>query len=276
MLRKIPVLLYHRILSKEENLSTYAPRDQVFLLREEELERQWGYLYSNGWRTISGNQLVDCLKVGSLLPEQTLVISFDDGYQTDYTLVFPLLKRLGFKATFFLTTDFIGKSGYLSKSQIVEMDGDGMVFGSHGKTHRFLSTLKERELKYELQKSKAVLEDLICRKVDLLSLPGGYHSSEVKRIALETGYKGIFTSRFDWNTKEADPFDLRRVSLKYADSLTRFISLIKLDARVYLKMRVKWRLLNLLKTVMGPNYYFQLWDCYQRCVRPPKSTDSTG
>jgi peptidoglycan/xylan/chitin deacetylase (PgdA/CDA1 family) len=264
------ILLYHRLLSKYENLSTIKLEDRVYLLAEEEFARQLEYLRSEEWNTISVQQLLEFLKNKIPLPEKSLIMSFDDGNQTDFTIAFPLLEKLGFRATFFVTSDFIDKSGHLSKSQIVRMSQAGMEFGSHGKTHRFLSTLNEKELKTELQESKTVLEDLISKEVGLLSLPGGYYSFKIREVARDADFKGICTSRFDWNTDATDPFELRRISLGYSDSLSNFISLIKLNARVYFKKRFKWNLLNLLKAVMGPNDYFKLWHFYQKRMRPPR------
>lgn len=271
-MNKILILLYHRLLSREENLSKINSEDRVYLLKEEEFIKQLAYLHSEEWNTISVEQLLESLKTKASLPEKSLIISFDDGNQTDYTIAFPLLKKFGFKGTFFLTSDFIEKTGHLSKSQILQMSEEEMEFGSHGKTHRFLSSLDEKELKKELEESKTVLGGLIRRKINLLSLPGGYHSSEIRKIARETGFKGICTSRFDWNTNAADPFELRRISLRYSDTLSYFISLINLNAQVYFKKRLKWSLLNLLKAVMGPYDYFKLWDFYQRRVRPPRKS----
>jgi peptidoglycan/xylan/chitin deacetylase (PgdA/CDA1 family) len=269
-LSKILILLYHRLLSKEENLSKIDSEDRVYLLKEEEFSKHLEYLHSEEWSTISVEQLLESLKNKTLFPERSLIISFDDGNQTDYDLAFTLLERFGFKATFFLTSDFIDRPGHLTRSQILQMSKGGMEFGSHGKTHRFLSTLSEKELRSELVESKTVLEDLIGKDISLLSLPGGYHSSEVIEMARDAGYKAIFTSRFDWNTEETDPFELRRMSLRYSDSLSYFISLIKMDPGVYFKKRVKGSFLNLLKAVMGPNNYYRLWDLYQKSIGPQR------
>jgi len=266
-LDKILILLYHLILPEEDDLSKISPEEIVFSVREKEFAKQLEYLYSKGWKTINLSQLLEYLQAKTPFPDKSQILSFDDGNQTDYTVAFPLLEKFGFKATFFLTSDFIDKPGHLQKSQILEMSQAGMEFGSHGKTHKFLSTLNDDELKSELLDSKKMLEEIIGKEINLLSLPGGYHSANVKRITKELGFKGICTSEFGWNENKIDPFKLRRVSLRSIDSFVDFVSLINQDKKLFLKMKLKGKLLGRLKAILGANNYFKLWKVYQRIFK---------
>ncbi len=268
-LDKILILLYHRISSREDDLSKFDAEDRVYLSKEEEFIQQLEYLNSHGYITIHLSQLLEYLQNRTSLPEKSLIISFDDGNQSDYALAFSLLKRYGFKATFFLTTDFIDKPGHLKRSHIEEMSKNGMEFGSHGKTHKFLSILKEEELRSELGESKKVLEEIIGKEVNLLSLPGGYCSSKVRKLARELGFKEICTSEFGWNENKTDPFKLRRVSLRYGDPLPFFISLVTLDKKLYFRKRLKDGILGIAKAVLGPDNYFRLWKVCKKLF--PKS-----
>ena len=261
---KILILLYHRILPEEDDLSKVSPEERVFSVREKEFAKQLEYLYSNGWKTLNLSQLLEYLQAETPFPDKSLVISFDDGNQTDYSTVFPRLKKFGFKATFFITSDFIDKPGYLQRSQMLKMSQEGMEFGSHGKTHKFLSTLNDDKLKSELLDSKKMLEEIIGKEINLLSLPGGYFSSKVKTIAKEAGYRGICTSEFGWNENMADPFKLKRVSLRSDEFFPDFVSLANIDKRLYAKKKLKYKLLGVLKTILGANNYFKFWKVYQR------------
>ena len=265
-MNKTLILLYHRLLSREENLSKINSENRVYLLKEEEFIKQLEYLHSEEWNTISVEQLLESLKTKTSLPEKSLIISFDDGNQTDYTIAFPLLEKYGFKTTFFLTSDFIDKPGHLSKSQILKMSQGGMVFGTHGKTHKFLSTLDENELKMELLESKKSLEQITGKKIELLSLPGGYHSSKVKKIAQELGYKGVCTSKFGLNENNNDLFELKRISLRFDEPFSQFISIVNQDKKLYLKKKLRDNLLSFLKAILGPDNYFKFWNFYQRQI----------
>jgi peptidoglycan/xylan/chitin deacetylase (PgdA/CDA1 family) len=263
-LDKILILLYHRILPEEDDLSKVNSEERTFSVREKEFAKQMEYLNSNGWKTLNLSQLLEYLLNKTSFPEKSLVLSFDDGNQTDYSTAFPLLRKFGFKAAFFLTSDFINKPGYLQKSHVFEMSQAGMEFGSHGKTHKFLSTLNDKELKSELLDSKKMLEDIIGKEINLLSLPGGYFSPRVKTAAKEAGYRGICTSEFGWNDNKSDSFKLKRVSVKSGDLLADFICLISIDKKLYLKKEFKYKLLGMLKTILGANNYFKLWKVYPR------------
>jgi peptidoglycan/xylan/chitin deacetylase (PgdA/CDA1 family) len=262
-LSKILILLYHRLLSGEEDLSKVNAEDRVYLLREEEFARQLEYLHSDKWSIITVSLLLESLQNKIPLPEKSLIISFDDGNQTDHTIAFPLLEKLGFKATFFITSDFIEKPGHLTKSQILKMSREGMEFGTHGKTHKFLPTLNEDELKLELLESKRLLEEITGQKIELLSLPGGYNSSKVKNIAQELGYKGICTSKFGLNENNSNAFELKRISLRFDDPFSQFVSIVNQDKNFYLKKKLRDNFLSFLKTILGPNNYLKLWNFYQ-------------
>ena len=78
-----------------------------------------------------------------ILPKNSILITFDDGYKNNYTLAFPILKKYNMKATIFLNTKFIGKDEfYLNWDEIKEMYESGLVdFQLH--THSHQLTIKD-------------------------------------------------------------------------------------------------------------------------------------
>jgi len=72
------------------------------------------------------------------LPEKVVVLTFDDGVRSQYTVVRPLLKELGFSATFFITEGFdfpMNKRDYMSWKQIRQLHLDGFEIGNHTWDH---------------------------------------------------------------------------------------------------------------------------------------------
>lgn len=122
-------------------------------------------------------------------------ITVDDGGASYYTTIAERLEARSWRGHCFVTTDFIDSRGFLSRSQIRELAERGHVIGSHSASHpaRF-NTLPFHQLASEWARSRATLEDIIGRRVDVGSVPGGYYSPVVARAAGEAGIHVLFTS----------------------------------------------------------------------------------
>ena len=123
------------------------------------------------------------------------VLTFDDGLCSDYTLALPRLLEAGVTATFFLNTSTVDRDGYLTWSQIQEMQGKGMRFQSHAHDHVYLSRLSTRSLARQLQYSKSLIQDRLGAPVEFLAAPFGDCSRRVVDTALAVGYRAVCTSR---------------------------------------------------------------------------------
>ena len=123
-----------------------------------------------------------------------LALSFDDGYLSDYDIVFPLLKKFDFHATFFVVPEFVGKEGYMKWEQVKEMSDSGMEIGSHSLSHKYLTALSDQDMIKELQNSKNIIESHISKEVTSFSCPYGDYSGKVYKFATMVGYKNICNS----------------------------------------------------------------------------------
>jgi peptidoglycan/xylan/chitin deacetylase (PgdA/CDA1 family) len=123
------------------------------------------------------------------------VITVDDGGVSYYTTVAERLEERGWRGHCFVTTDFIDSDGFLSRGQIRELADRGHIIGSHSASHpaRF-NSLPFHQLASEWARSRATLEDILGRPVDVGSVPGGYYSPVVARAAREAGIRVLFTS----------------------------------------------------------------------------------
>ena len=122
------------------------------------------------------------------------VVTFDDVPENFYTNAYPFLKQEKIPFILFITTSFIDKLGYLSKEQLIEIDRDPLcTIGAHTLTHPMLRNVDN--IKEELVKSKALLEEIVDHTVDFMAYPYGRQSSVSKRVmreAKEAGYKCSF------------------------------------------------------------------------------------
>ncbi|KPK42625.1 MAG: hypothetical protein AMJ78_01745 [Omnitrophica WOR_2 bacterium SM23_29] len=171
-------------------------------------------------------------------------ITFDDGYSNNFTDTFPLLKKYNLSATFFLVTDFVDgkiksevlggkdfKERPLRWDEIKIMDRAGMRFGSHSKTHKFLTRVSEEQLKSELSDSKSRIEQVLGHQIDSFAYPFGDVDSfngGIKAVLKESNYNYAYTNIMGSNSAEhSDEFALRRIRIHSEDGPFRLKMKIK-------------------------------------------------
>jgi peptidoglycan/xylan/chitin deacetylase (PgdA/CDA1 family) len=198
----VPIVTYHRLTGK--------PKTEIDLTPEQ-LQRQFQYFRDAGYQPITATEMLNCKEDPGSFPEKPLVLTFDDGPLSNYTIVFPLLKKYGWKATFFIYPKVIAKKSktQLTWNQLRKMAAAGMDIQSHTLSHPFLTSIdaagKERYskwLKRELQESKRIIEANLKRKVDLLAYPYGWFNKYVEKRCFRWGYRAVFTINYGVNRVE--------------------------------------------------------------------------
>jgi peptidoglycan/xylan/chitin deacetylase (PgdA/CDA1 family) len=200
--------MYHELEPPGHVLCQNQPGYVRYVLRQDEFQTQLALLSEFGWRGLNVSQ-----DRASDHPDPGVVITFDDGCETDLTVAAPLLLSRGFNATFYLVAGFVGHQGYLSAAQATELAELGFEIGCHSMTHAYLAGLTEKELKIEVVEAKDRLEQILGRRVDHFSCPGGRWSSRVRGVARQAGYQTVATSRVGTNSAHSDPFRLSRVAI---------------------------------------------------------------
>jgi peptidoglycan/xylan/chitin deacetylase (PgdA/CDA1 family) len=98
------ILTYHGILSGDDERYDFLNHN---FISEATFDRQLRYLQRH-YRPIALSELIDCYTRRSRPPERSVAITFDDGFENNYSVAFPLLRRHGIPFTVFLTTGLIG------------------------------------------------------------------------------------------------------------------------------------------------------------------------
>lgn len=96
--------------------------------------------------------------------------------------------------TVFLAVDLIGKPGFLTVDEILELQQNGFIFQCHSWSHRDLSNLNAHDLEKELCDSKAFLSMLLRKDVSELCLPLGYFSKALLEELPKYGYRKVYSS----------------------------------------------------------------------------------
>ena len=146
----------------------------------------------------------------------SLSITFDDGYTDALTVIAPLLCARQIPFHVFMSSARMNGTDrkYLSPAQVVELSNmPGVTIGAHGATHRSLTSLSSSELAAELQASKVDLEAVLQKPVTTMSYPFGHVDESVRKAAHETGFTFAATSKWGFNEAASDPLLQRRIDM---------------------------------------------------------------
>ena len=189
------------------------------------------------------------------LQGKDVVFTFDDGGESFYTVAAPILEKYAFKGVFFISTNYIGTPGFLTREQVIALAARGHIIGSHSHTHPHNFTILTREeMRKEWQESFDILKDLLGSNQISVSIPNGYSSKMVLKEAVQCGYTEIYTSQ---PTTKIKLFQKHNVIGRYVvhDNITTHDILnIATSKGCRMKLALKWHLLNLVKMVLGGAY----------------------
>jgi len=219
----IPILAYHKVDTRLELGGT--------MISPKRFAAHLDYFKRNGFQTVTFSQAVEIMRRGAGAEKKYLCLTFDDAYEGLYLHAFPLLKEYGFTATVFAVTDYVGKPNdwdinwgglkfeHLTWEQMREMQGSGIEFGSHAKSHRDLRFLTPEQLREELAGSRQAMEQNLGAPVTAFSYPFGLYNEKVKQAALDAGYLSACSFSPGIKNSEIDFYALRRCGVYVTDIL---------------------------------------------------------
>ncbi|WP_213468452.1 polysaccharide deacetylase family protein [Paenibacillus dendritiformis] len=215
---KVVVLMYHNVQKNPDNVTFISP---------EQFEEQLLAIMSSGFHFITMDEYIDYMLNGAPVPPNAVLLTFDDGYETFYTEVYPVLRKYHLTATNFVIVETIDnpkqtKHKKLTWAQMREMKEQGMSFYSHTFNSHAYRTVNERgylrpmltwkrylkkedrketEEEYEtrvrddLAKAEQVLKQELGNTHSLLAFPFGAYNSKVLEICRELDIPVTFTVR---------------------------------------------------------------------------------
>jgi len=191
-------------------------------------------LAEGGYEVLSLGEVLQAVRGERPPSPKAVALTFDDGYRNLLDHVLPVLKRFGFRASFFLVSDRVGGTNswdarhgdpprpLMGWNEAAALAAEGMEIGSHSRTHPFLTNLSEPEMEDEIRGSKETIEDRLGRPVRFFSYPHGLHDERCRRLVAAAGYSGACSTRFGVNAVGTDPFRLRRSEISFYDNAWSF------------------------------------------------------
>lgn len=217
----IPTLTYNSIKEKEGIEGTVSKNN---------FEMQMKHLKENGYNTITSTQLRDYLLNNKPLPEKSFLITFDSGYNDKYTLVLPILKKYGFKAICFIDGNKVNNvNGYLTSSQIGEMQDYGIEIGMYYISPNNLGSLSLEQQKKNISDGKEKLEKITKKTVNCISYEDKKYNEDTINAAKALGFNLGFTTLEGIVNKKDNPFEIKRIPIQNKDNIEGFIKKIKIQ-----------------------------------------------
>ncbi len=257
-MKGVPILVYHQVVGEDFDLSNVPVGDRPYYLRKRDFIQQMECLFDQGFKSLTLGEFVGFIEDGGQLATKSIVLTFDDGHISNYTHVYPILRRFNFRATFFLIVGKIGEPQALKWAKIARMVDNGMEIGSHTMTHPFLSDLKTEEVFREFKRSKKILETHFTKETDFLSIPRELPHPNCLKIARDCGYKAVCTSYVGLNNPETDLFALKRIGIRQGLSPKAFSRIVNGNRKMLFRLRAEEFLKQRLKNGLGQKRWLSL------------------
>lgn len=246
---EIPVLMYHILLEGQNDTISVEPK---------RFKEHMASLKKAGYNTISIFDLQNHIEKGAKLPKNPILITFDDGYISNYTEAYPILKEHDMKATVFVIASRIFDKKDISNGELEKFTWenakemkDTITIQSHtwdshkkGKSitrkdrgmiasrlyfDKKLETKEEYEKRvYEdFVKANNVIKEKMGYEAISIAYPYGDYSADTIRIAQKAGYKLAFTVKDGLVTKKDQPLKLNRITASGAYSGKELIKVLQ-------------------------------------------------
>jgi peptidoglycan/xylan/chitin deacetylase (PgdA/CDA1 family) len=221
---RVPVLMYHYVDAVPVSGGPYA---DDLTVRTKAFEAEMRLLKTRGYHTVSLMDVYRALAGQKRLPGKPVVLTFDDGYEDNYTVAFPILRRYRLAGTFFIITRNVGKRGFMTWQQLREMRAQGMSIQSHTVSHPELPEVSTARLKTELAQSRDAIASNLGYVPRVLSYPSGKYDAKVEAEAATAGYRVAVTTHFGKRVDPAAIMAVPRVRIPAFMSLEGFAASVK-------------------------------------------------
>ena len=213
------ILMLHRVVEhRSENLEQRDLEVTPQFLEQTVKEYQ-----QRGYHFVSIDQACDII-AGKDKGKPFVCLTFDDGYQDNYDIAYPLLKRLHVPFTVYVTTGFIdnqlpmwwypNQQLGMSAEELQQLDVDPLcTIGAHTVSHPKLDTLPYEEQYKEIADSKLELEQLLGHPIQHFSFPHGTHNADTLAICRELGFQTVAQSWGGAIRKGQRPYPLPRIEM---------------------------------------------------------------
>jgi peptidoglycan/xylan/chitin deacetylase (PgdA/CDA1 family) len=228
-------LMYHELSLPGRSACLPEPGYTRYVVSASNFAEQMKRIAREGWQGRNVSQALQSFD------GKSVCITFDDGCETDLLSAAPVLRELGFGATSYITVNFLNKPGYMTHTQVRELQALGIEIGCHSLSHPYLTDLGDTQLRDETAGAKERLEQIAGVPVEHYSCPGGRWDARVANTVKQAGFRSMATSTTGLNTATTDLFALNRVAILDGISSDRVLRVCRGQAILLTQLKEKTR-----------------------------------
>jgi len=209
----VPILMYHVIHSPPPGAKfpdLYVP--------PAEFDGQVRALKQAGYQGVTLDQVRSAWTKGTPLPAKPIVLSFDDGYRSQFAKALPTLQGVRWPGVLNLKVEQDPAQGNLTQSQVRAMIDAGWELGAHTITHADVTTLDATALEREVGGSRKLLQQRYGVPVNWFCYPAGRYDPTAEAAVKAAGYAGATTTQPGWANPDEDAYRLPRVRVNSGTS----------------------------------------------------------
>ncbi|MGY4828961.1 polysaccharide deacetylase family protein [Sphaerotilaceae bacterium SBD11-9] len=229
----IPILCYHRVGNSTSKMTVSSAA----------FAEQLEWLVKNDYRVLRLQDVAAFIDGKQAVPARSVVLTFDDGYESYYRYAYPLLKKHGMPATVFLYSDFVGAADALTWAQMQEMTASGLIdIQAHSKTHaNLINRLRDeadaayrQRIDLEVRAPRELIERRLKQPVKDFAYPYGDANEIVLDALSRSGYRLGVTVNPGGTPFFGQPFMLRRTMIYGNHDLDAFKARLQISRPVTL------------------------------------------
>jgi peptidoglycan/xylan/chitin deacetylase (PgdA/CDA1 family) len=217
---RIPILMYHVVTAAPPGV----PFPQLWVSRER-FAGEMAALRRAGYAAITLAAAVDAWRRGGPLPRRPVVVTFDDGYRSDFTHAAPVLRRLGWPGVLNLVLKNL-RPGDITAPEVRRLIAWGWEIDSHTLTHPDLTTLAPSELRRELVGSRAAIQRQFGQPARFFCYPAGRYDAAVVAAVKAAGYQAA-TTEDEGVGSAARRFTLPRIRVNGDDTAATLLARLR-------------------------------------------------
>jgi peptidoglycan/xylan/chitin deacetylase (PgdA/CDA1 family) len=203
----VPILMYHVI-----NPAPAGAKFPGLYVSRSELQAQVRALAGAGFHAVTMDQMLAHWRSGAYLPAKPIVLSFDNGYQSQYSNALPVLRGVGWVGVENIQlTGLPPSQGGMSEAQVHALVAAGWELDTQGFSHADLITLGPSALHYQVAVARQEVKRRYGVPVNWFCYPSGHYNAAVIAEVRSAGYAGSTTVVPGWATPPEDPYRLPRL-----------------------------------------------------------------